>query len=700
MSVMDVIHSMISRIALSRQDEMYIAASDINDKRDIERIRRRILKYKRSLNGIWIPILDQPITQLDDPTGIEITRNNGRIHIKTPFNDDLVHRIKRVKGRVWDGSCNTIPCENGVAAIKIVETVFNTYIDVDLPEAIWAGIGMDEALKVVKIAVFVNHDVVRKTIQKFNARYDSFSLTWNITIRSPRQLDDIIEHIRSYPTIFKFISVTDERIARFKTMIVIDTKNKNELFDLSKTVEIDTDVRCPDGLTPYPFQVVGVKFIEKTNGKTLIADEMGLGKTIQALLYIYNHPDETLPCIVIVPSCVKIKWFRETVKWLHVNDDAVAMLSGNNSRGDDDAPIDKSVYIMNFDIANGRFAEMLGIPFKTVIIDEAHYCKNPKAKRTKAVLEMCKRARHVICLTGTPIVNRPIELWNILLATKNTHHFGGFMDYAIRYCAAYKGKWGWDYGGASHLDELYQKLREIVMIRRRKKQVLDQLPPKQRIVIPVQITNRGLYNRAMTDFRRWYKEHKHKDLTSAEAAVKIEILRQLTYKGKQDTCLDFIKDAYENDGKVIVFSYHVEFTDLLIEKLTTDDIFVRKIVHGMSDTEKQRNIDEFNESQYGIIVCSLKVANMGIDLQTASTVVFVEFGWAPSEHFQAEDRAHRIGQTESVKVYYIVGIDTIDEDSMEIIENKQQIANRALDQEGNERSVLFLNRLVRRLQSS
>lgn len=678
MSVMDTIKIIVNITTISNQDELYIAASDVNDLREVERIRRRLLKYKTSMGDSWPKILDSPTAKLVPPTNIRIDRNSGRLHIQTPFDEDFIHRIKRIKGRIWDGTYNTIPFENAIAAIKVIETVFNTYIEIDVPEVVWAGIGMDETLRAIKIAIFVNNDIIRKTLQKFGARYDSFSITWNVFISSPEQLDGLIDHLRSYPKIFKFISVTNERIAKFRAMISIDAKNKSELFHLSKTAEIDTGIRCPDGLTPYPFQIVGVRFIEKTNGCTLIADDMGLGKTIQALLYLYNH-SEALPCIIVVPSCVKIKWFRETKKWLSVDDDSIALIAGTNSRGDDDMPTDKRVYIMNYEVANGRFAELLGIPYKTIIIDEAHYIKNQKAKRTKAVLEICKRSEHVICLTGTPIVNKPVEMWSILMATKNSHHFGGFMDYVLRYCAAFKSRFGWDYGGASHLDELYHKLREIVMIRRKKSQVLDQLPAKQRIVIPVQITNRTTYNRAMTDFRRWYKEKKNKDLKSAESAVKIEALRQLTYKGKQDAMIDFIINAHENDGKVIVFSYHVELTDLLIEKLTASGIFVRKIIHGMSDTERQQQIDEFNECHDGIIVCSLKVGSVGIDLQSAHTVIFTEFGWSPSEHIQAEDRAHRIGQTESVTVYYIVGIDTIDEDSMDIIEEKQRNADQMLD---------------------
>ena len=697
MSVADTIKTVAMTITLSRQDELYIAASDTNDLREVERIRRRLLKYKTTMDGSWPSILDSPVTKLEPSTNITIDRNNGRIHIRTPFNEDFIHKIKRVKGRIWDGTYNTIPYENAIAAIKVIETTFNTYIDIDVPEVIWAGIGMDEALRAIKIAIFVNHDIIRKTLQKFSARYDLFSLTWNVNIASPEQLDSLIGHLRSNPTIFKFIAVTDERITKFRSTIKVDAKNKGELFRLSKTAELDANIRYPDGLTPYPFQVVGVRFIEKTNGRTLVADEMGLGKTVEALLYLYNHP-EALPAIVIVPSCIKIKWFREVQKWLSMDEGSISIVSGTNSRGDDDLPTDKKIYIMNYELANGRFAEMLGIPYKTVIIDEAHYIKSQKAKRTKAVLEMCKRSEHVICLTGTPIVNKPAEMWSILVATKNTHHFGGFMDYAVRYCAAFKSRFGWDFGGASHLDELYQKLRELVMIRRRKSQVLDQLPAKQRIVIPVAITNRGMYNRAMNDFRRWYKEQKRKDLKSAEAAVKIEVLRQLTYKGKQEASIDFILDAHENDGKVIVFSYHVEFTDLLVEKLTAENIFLRKIIHGMTSEERQKNIDDFNGCNDGIIVCSLKVGSVGIDLQSAHTVIFTEFGWSPSEHIQAEDRAHRIGQTDVVKVYYIVGVDTIDEDSMEIIEEKKRTADRMLDQTMDSDGSMFTNRLAKRLQ--
>jgi SWI/SNF-related matrix-associated actin-dependent regulator 1 of chromatin subfamily A len=681
-------------------EQIYVHASDFKDLKDVERVRRHLIKYKQIFGELWKPALDDPIANLDPPTDIIIHKNNGRLHIQTPFNQEFVHRIGHIKGRIWDGTYNTIPYENGIPAIKVIERVFSTYIDIDIPEAVYAGVGMDETLRAIKIASFVDNDVTRKTLQKFGARYDSFSMTWNIVVQSGEQLDSLVAHLRSYPLVFKFISVTDARLDKLRRLVETDSVAKSELFQLSRTAGIDTNIRCPDGMEPYPFQVVGVKFIEKTNGRTLVADEMGLGKTIEALLYLYNHPD-ALPCVVVAPSNIKIKWFRETKKWLNIDESAIAIVSGKNSRGDDDMPLDRQVYILNYDIVNGRYAEMLQIPFKTVIIDEAHYVKNTRAKRSKAVLELCKRVEHVICLTGTPIVNRPIELWNVLVATKNTHHFGGFMDYATRYCAAFKSRFGWDFGGASHLNELHQKLREIVMIRRLKSQVLDQLPPKQRIVIPVQIHNRATYNKAMNNFKRWYKETKRKDLNSAEAMVKIEYLKQLAYKGKQEEVMDFIDDAHENDGKIIVFTYHVEFLEYILTELAKTRVFVRFIKAGMSNEERQRNIDEFNECDDGIVVCSLKVANVGIDLQTASTVIFTELAWTPSDHVQAEDRAHRIGQTEIVKIYYIIGIDTIDEDIMDIIEGKQRVIDRTLDHvddPGTGMTGLFLQRLHERLR--
>jgi len=666
-------------VVLSLQDRIYIAASNLGLPAERERIRRRLLKYKDEISKVVSVNIEKEIVTLKPPTGIRFDFFDGKLHIVAPYNQDFNRALHDVKGRVWDGAANTVPVQNGIRAIKAVETVFETYIEIDLPDAVFAVVAIDESLHIIKIAALVPNIDVDAIINRFGARYDTFNKTWNVFPTTVKQIDDFVIAVQSKSDIIRFLGNYQAKLAKLKELIIADVARGNEISSLSSQAELSSgEIRSPDGLTPYPFQIVGVKFIETVGGRALIADEMGLGKTVEALLYLYNHPDK-LPAVIVVPSCVKINWYRETKKWLNIDENDICIISGKSPTSGMEVPLDKKVYILNYDIINGRFPELLVTGYKTSILDEAHYIKNNKAKRTKAVLELCKRAQSVICLTGTPITNRPIELWTIIEATRNTRVFGGFWEYAKHYCGAFESEYGWDMRGAIHLDELQRKLRESMMIRRLKADVLTQLPEKQRIIVPVAITNRSKYNTAIKNFKKWYKENTDKDLTKGEGLVKVEKLKQLAAEGKMKDLIEFITDTHDNHGKVIVFANHVKCQDALRDAFVADGLNVKLVRSDMNDTERQQNIDEFNEAYDAIIICSLKAAGVGINLQTASVVIFAELGWTAAEHIQAEDRAHRIGQTENVTAFYVISIDTIEEDIWNIIEHKQQISDKTID---------------------
>jgi SNF2 family DNA or RNA helicase len=225
-----------------------------------------------------------------------------------------------------------------------------------------------------------------------------------------------------------------------------------------------------------PFQKAAVAYSVRAH-RVLIGDEMGLGKTVEALAII--KAANAFPALVVCPATLKLNWRREAEKWLPIK--RVAVLGGQNGTTEGD------IVIINYDVL-GRFAAKLKTRgFKGIIFDESHYAKNHKAQRTAHCKQLASGIPVRLCLTGTPVLNRPAELISQLQLLDRLDDLGGFWNFAERYCDAHKNRWGWDFSGASNLDELNERLRATCYIRRTKAEVLPELPAKRRCIVPVEI---------------------------------------------------------------------------------------------------------------------------------------------------------------------------------------------------------------------
>jgi SNF2 family DNA or RNA helicase len=190
-----------------------------------------------------------------------------------------------------------------------------------------------------------------------------------------------------------------------------------------------------------PFQRAGIAYAS-TRLETLIGDEMGLGKTVEVLGLINLDPN-IARILVICPASLKINWAREAAKWL-VRPHDIQIVNGAPI-----SPSERMITIINYDILKKHKDALLQMSFDLVVLDECHYIKNRKAQRTELVKEIAGRAKRKIFLTGTPLPNRPVEILNVCDVLKP-----GLFGWAakVRYCAAYRTKWGWDFSGAAHLD--------------------------------------------------------------------------------------------------------------------------------------------------------------------------------------------------------------------------------------------------------
>ena len=462
----------------------------------------------------------------------------------------------------------------------------------------------------------------------------------------------------------------------------------------------------------YGFQSEGVIFIDARKGNSIIADQMGTGKTVQALAYLQLHP-ELRPAVVVVPASVKLNWAREAEKWM--TDPAVKVLSGKTPYKLN--PSNPYIYIINYDILRNETEMKPKIDKKTgltvinpatgkpkmekveirntgwgdflskispriMIVDECQFIKNKKALQTKAVLRVGKTAGRVIGLSGTPIVNRPVEFYNIIDLVK-PNLIGSFWDYARTYCGATHNGFGWDFGGATNMKKLHQILSSTIMIRRKKSEVLKDLPAKTRTVVPLEIDNRADYQKAANDIIGWIEDNVGEDAAAkakhAEILVQFEKLKQLAVKGKMKMAIQWIKDFIDTGEKLVVFATHKIVIDELMKKF--GNIAVK--IDGSTLVKKRLAIiDQFQEDpNTKLFVGNMKAAGAGITLTAAFNAVILELGWTPGEHDQAEDRIHRIGQENAANIWYLIADDTIENEIATLLDDKRKVLTAILDGE-------------------
>lgn len=424
----------------------------------------------------------------------------------------------------------------------------------------------------------------------------------------------------------------------------------------------------------FPFQKKGVAFIEAKNGRALVADEMGLGKTVQALAWLQLHP-ELRKAIIVVPASLKLNWLKEAKTWM-TNPDC-EVVSGTKPY-----KIRGQIIIINYDILAYWVEYLSSVGFKVLIMDEVHCIKNSTTKRTKAVKKLAKGIHHIIGLSGTPIINRPVEMYNALTLIDSSV-IPNFKEYTKRYCGATYNGFGWDFTGATNTDELHKKLTDTIMIRRKKTDVLTDLPDKLKSFVPIELANQDEYETAESNFMDFLKETKGLDAAArasqAEALVEIEGLKQLALAGKLDACIDWIEDFLETDQKLVVFAVHKEAIDTLMGKFGKIAV---KVDGSVSMVQRNESVIKFQtDPKIKLFVGNIQAAGVGLTLTEASNVAFIELPWTPGALVQAEDRCHRIGQKDSVTIHYLLAAGTIEEKIAKLLDAKRKVLDAVLDGE-------------------
>lgn len=448
-------------------------------------------------------------------------------------------------------------------------------------------------------------------------------------------------------------------------------------------------------LVPYPYQMDGIAYC-LLKKRVIIGDEPGLGKTCQAIgaVTIANQ----FPCLVICPSSLKENWKREWHMW--TNKKAIILNDSNKNTwhmfakgtslfGTAEGGMTQ-VFITNYESlkkyfvtniekpANGkltlkqvRFSSYINL-FKSVIIDESHRVKDIKTQQTKFTRGICIDKEYVFALTGTPVVNRPIDLVSQLGIIDQLPKFGGYKSFISNYCAG-------DNKGYSNLKELNWMLNTHCFYRREKKDVLKDLPNKIRQVVLCDIINRKEYNDALADLEIYLKKYRQATdeqiarSMKGEVMVRIGVLKNISARGKLNDVTEYISDIVESGEKIVVFVHLKEVAQHLKKMfpaavtITGDD----------SNVDRQKAVDSFQKDpETQVIICSIKAAGVGLTLTASSRVAFVELPWHPADMDQCEDRCHRIGQKDSVQCTAFLGKNTIDEWVYQIINEKRGITDQ------------------------
>ena len=478
------------------------------------------------------------------------------------------------------------------------------------------------------------------------------------------------------------------------------------------------DLPKPEGLDYLPFQKAGIQFA-LSRPHVLIADDMGLGKTVQAI-GIYNADSSIRNVLIACPASLTLNWKREFEKW-GLRKPVVRIATSSH------VPRSANVIVFNYDIAQKIRPQIDDWEWDLFISDESHMLKNGKALRTLAVLggrkvEIIKssdpqekpekkvtkftpiQAKRRAFLTGTPILNRPVELWTLIHSLDPGGLGKDWVSFVERYCDGHRTKYGWEVSGSSNLEELQERLRSSFMIRRLKEDVLTELPGKRRVVLEIPAT--GNVARIVEEEKRKAESlnekieqitaqammadaegnevafrHAVRQLRSAEAMAFDEMsrIRHDTAIAKIPHMIEHLDDSLETSPKIIVFAHHLDVIEALAAHYGTQCV---TLTGQHSPAQRQAAVDRFQQDPTcRVFLGNIIAAGVGWTLTASSHVIFCELDWRPGIVSQAEDRANRIGQKNMVLVQHLVFEGSIDAAMAMKIISKQEVISSALDRE-------------------
>jgi len=403
------------------------------------------------------------------------------------------------------------------------------------------------------------------------------------------------------------------------------------------------------------------------NKKFILADDMGLGKTTSTIIAALETGAKKI--LIICPATLKINWKREIENY---SDRSIFISEGKTFSTEHDFVIINYDIIKNFhDTKKKDESQVIAANFDLVVVDEAHYIKNPTAQRTKLINDIAKNVDRLWLLTGTPMTSRPMDYFNLLHLIESPVA-KNWMAYAIRYCSGYQfnvgGRKVWNVTGSSNLEELRDRTTGLVL-RRLKENVLD-LPEK--IITPVYLRLKSkAYEEVMGEYYDWYDKNPEESKSLTVQFTKLTKVRQIIADEKISQTIELTENIVEQDKKVIIFC---NFTDSLNKICEHFGKAAVKVDGSMSKAQRQHSVDSFQENdKIKVFVGNIKAAGVGLTLTAGEAVIMNDLSFLPSDHAQAVDRAYRYGQKNNVLVYYPIFENTIEGVIYDILNNKKQV---------------------------
>jgi SNF2 family DNA or RNA helicase len=561
------------------------------------------------------------------------------------------------------------------------------------------------------------------------------------------QMGNIISFLVDNSIPFTFENLTEGELNHLRKEYV---DRQNRISDALRLKEASLVFNDEDfnhmKIPPYDYQKQAVKFFEVNNGKAILGDQPGVGKTLPPITYASKHKLKTL---VICPASLKLNWRKEVLNFsnekAHVYKYKPTKKSLNVNHGKDESLF----HIINYEsiqsyikleyvhkcqgnvIVPGKGTQKCGCEitdltkkhkkcedcknsnsFKTrikgvvfiqdkdgsildpddydmVVIDEFHRIKSVKTDWTQIIKRAFRdTVDKKILISGTAIKSRPMEFFSGL-NFMDPEMWNSSHDFGVRYCAAYEGNFGWDYDGASNLEELFTRISPY-FLRRLKKDVLSQLPPKTYTEIEIELTpiQRKEYNRLVKEMKLVVNADGTEEEKEEGFLEKIHKLKQFTGMVKLEKMIQdgVVTDITSNDEKLVVMSDYQILAETLYKEYKHS-----AVLHtgSMSMEDKQDSVDKFQENKkINLFAGMIGASGVGITLTEASKLIFIGFAWTPGDMEQAEDRIHRATtEHDNIQIIQYICVDTIDEDINELLKEKSQVVSKVLDNKDYSKSV-------------
>lgn len=638
----------------------------------------RIHAVKLFRNGPWgVARVHFTAMQSTDAKS-RLSLGNDHLIADFPYDAAQVKEVKAIPGASWDKVARVwrIPAASVDQARRFAQRHgFDIDPDVNLFTAPEVAGTMEPGVRLLDdaLAIGFDYDPVKvEAVKRIGGvTFNTDLYTWTAPLAG-------VAEVLHFASMFNLV-VEPEVIERQRVNEAI----ANNLAGMSTAVDADDHLTTEVPLKPY--QRAGVVYALAAR-HCFIADEMGLGKTVQALVAL--EESDAYPAVVVCPPTLTLNWAAEVNKW--VPHRSVSLVSGRKA-----FPEPADITVVGWSNISAWSSELSG--FNSYVFDESHYAKSLGAQRTKAAINIAKGAPGlVLCLTGTPITNRPAEFVSQLQILGRLGEFGGRSTFERRYCGAFKDRFGhWRTDGATHLDELNDRLRSTCYIRRTKDQVLDELPPllHNRILVTPDPSVMREYRKAEEDIVE-FMVARAKELAlemgvspgsaaviariKAEAnehLVRISALRRLAAMAKMGAVTEWVESMLDAGSKVVLAAHHRDVVDAL-----ADAWGGLKIQGGMLVQDVEDHKSRFmTEPDAKVITLSIQAGKTGHTLTSAQDIAFVELPFTPADLDQTAARCHRIGQPGVVTAHYLLAAGTIDEKLDQLIQRKRQVVDAATE---------------------